>query len=107
MDGMKSREKTGVGVVARMLGVAFILSGALAQDVPVRALELPPGAGNPRNSEGAFVSLKDGRVLFVYSHYTAAKAETTIRPVWPDAIRQTAAETGRRRTGSSLKTKAA
>ena len=37
----------------------------------MRALELPPGPGNPRNSEGAFVTLKDGRVLFVYSHYTA------------------------------------
>jgi len=70
---MKSRGKTGVGILARMLGVTFILSGAVAQDVPVRALELPPGAGNPRNSEGAFVSLKDGRVLFVYSHYTAGK----------------------------------
>ncbi len=37
----------------------------------MRALELPPGPDNPRNSEGAFVTLKDGRVLFVYSHYTA------------------------------------
>ena len=37
---------------------------------PVRTLELPPGEGNPRNSEGAFVSLKDGRILFVYSHFT-------------------------------------
>ena len=37
----------------------------------MRTLELPPGAENPRNSEGSFVSLKDGRILFVYSHYTA------------------------------------
>jgi Neuraminidase (sialidase) len=44
---------------------------AVAQEVPVRTLELPPGPGNPRNSEGAFVSLRDGRILFVYSHYTA------------------------------------
>lgn len=44
-----------------------------AQDVPVRTLELPPGKDNPRNSEGAFISLKDGRLLFVYSHYTAGK----------------------------------
>jgi predicted neuraminidase len=42
-----------------------------AQEVPKRTLELPPGKGNPRNSEGAFVSLKEGRVLYVYSHYTA------------------------------------
>jgi hypothetical protein len=31
---------------------------------------LPPGQGNPRNSEGSFITLADGRVLFVYSHFT-------------------------------------
>ena len=43
---------------------------SFAQEVPVRALDLPPGAGNPRNSEGAFVSLSDGRILFAYTHFT-------------------------------------
>src|SRR5688572_13241580 len=33
-------------------------------------LKLEPGANNPRNSEGDFIRLKDGRILFVYSHYT-------------------------------------
>ncbi|MBZ4191391.1 sialidase family protein [Niabella beijingensis] len=33
-------------------------------------LKLPPGQDNPRNSEGSFVTLKDGRILFVYSRYT-------------------------------------
>ncbi|HLO82318.1 MAG TPA: sialidase family protein [Chitinophagaceae bacterium] len=33
-------------------------------------LTLSPGANNPRNSEGDFISLKDGSILFVYSHYT-------------------------------------
>ncbi len=33
------------------------------------ALRLEPGPDNPRNSEGDFVTLKDGRILFVYSHY--------------------------------------
>ena len=32
---------------------------------------LPPGKGNPRNSEGDFVQLKDGRLLFVYTHFTS------------------------------------
>jgi sialidase-1 len=32
-------------------------------------LELPPVKGNPRNSEGAFIELKDGRIMLVYSHY--------------------------------------
>ncbi|MEY4939683.1 MAG: hypothetical protein RIQ93_1418 [Verrucomicrobiota bacterium] len=34
-----------------------------------RVLDLPPGPGNPRNSEGAFVELRDGRILFVYSRF--------------------------------------
>jgi predicted neuraminidase len=33
-------------------------------------LKLEPGQNNPRNSEGDFITLKDGRILFVYSHYT-------------------------------------
>ncbi|TMV45645.1 exo-alpha-sialidase [Paenibacillus mesophilus] len=32
-------------------------------------LELGPSAGNPRNSEGAFIDLPDGRLLFVYSRF--------------------------------------
>lgn len=32
-------------------------------------LELPPRKGNPRNSEGAFLPLKDGRLLFAYSRF--------------------------------------
>jgi hypothetical protein len=32
-------------------------------------LELPPVPGNPRNSEGAFAELGDGKILFVYSHF--------------------------------------
>src|SRR5262245_16081764 len=36
---------------------------------------LPPGPGNPRNSEGAFIALKDGRVLFVYTHFTGGGSD--------------------------------
>jgi len=32
-------------------------------------LELPPGEDNPRNSEGAFLTLKNGDILFVYTRY--------------------------------------
>ena len=32
-------------------------------------MELPPGPDNPRNSEGAFLPLQDGRILFAYSRY--------------------------------------
>ncbi|MDA7680738.1 glycoside hydrolase [bacterium] len=31
---------------------------------------LIPGSENPRNSEGDFIELNDGRVLFVYTHFT-------------------------------------
>jgi Neuraminidase (sialidase) len=31
---------------------------------------LPPGPGNPRNSEGDFIELQDGRVIFIYTHFT-------------------------------------
>jgi hypothetical protein len=32
-------------------------------------LRLEPGPNNPRNSEGDFITLKDGRILFIYSHF--------------------------------------
>lgn len=34
-------------------------------------LDLPPKEGNPRNSEGAFLNLKDGRLMLVYSKFNA------------------------------------
>jgi hypothetical protein len=40
-----------------------------------RHLALGPGAGNPRNSEGDFVRLADGRWLFVYTHFTSGAAD--------------------------------
>lgn len=38
-------------------------------------LELPPGEGNPRNSEGDFIALQDGRILFVYTHFTGGASD--------------------------------
>lgn len=34
-----------------------------------RNVLLPPGPGNPRNSEGDFLKLKDGRLIFIYTHF--------------------------------------
>ena len=34
---------------------------------------LPPRKGNPRNSEGDFIQLNDGRIMFIYSHYYAGE----------------------------------
>ena len=55
---------------------AILAAGAAAQEEGVqRALRLEPGKGNPRNSEGAFVRLKDGRVMFAYTHFTGGSGD--------------------------------
>lgn len=36
---------------------------------------LPPTPGNARNSEGDFIQLKDGRLLFVYTHFTGGGSD--------------------------------
>jgi sialidase-1 len=43
------------------------------KNLPI-TLQLNPGSDNPRNSEGDFVTLKDGRILFVYSRYTGGSS---------------------------------
>ena len=58
-------------LAALALSAGAAPAGAAAPaDAPVeRALRLMPGPGNPRNSEGDFVPLRDGRIMFVYSHF--------------------------------------
>jgi sialidase-1 len=56
-------------VVFTILGVSQV---AAQESQPVwaqKVLQLPPGPDNPRNSECAFVTLKDGSILMVYSHF--------------------------------------
>ncbi|HPI73166.1 MAG TPA: sialidase family protein, partial [bacterium] len=38
-------------------------------------LRLAPSVANPRNSEGDFIRLKNGALLFVYTHFTAGAAD--------------------------------
>ena|SRR5690606_10915761 len=38
-------------------------------DPPRITLDLQPGHNNPRNSEGDFITLNDGRIMFIYSKY--------------------------------------
>lgn len=60
-------------LILSMLAVAV---PAYADDSIITcALELPPSEGNPRNSEGDFIRLKDGKILFVYSHFTSGAAD--------------------------------
>ncbi len=62
----------------------FAAGHAAAEEPPYRVKEvagvqknrlLPPGPGNPRNSEGDFIPLKDGRILFIYSHFTGGGSD--------------------------------
>ncbi|HEX8916261.1 MAG TPA: sialidase family protein [Humisphaera sp.] len=58
--------------------LALLPLAAHAADLPpgvTQPLALDPGPGNPRNSEGDFVRLKSGRVLFVYTHFTSGTAD--------------------------------
>ncbi|WP_182869566.1 sialidase family protein [Rhodopirellula sp. JC639] len=52
--------------------MASVTSGLVAEEANRQAvvLRLPATPSNPRNSEGDFVRLKDGRLLFVYTHFT-------------------------------------
>jgi Neuraminidase (sialidase) len=45
------------------------------RDGPTKLDLLPPGPGNPRNSEGSFLPLTDGRLLFVYTRFTGGAGD--------------------------------
>lgn len=45
-------------------------------------LDLAPGPGNTRNSEGGFLDLRDGRILFVYSRYGAGHDDDDAADLW-------------------------
>lgn len=61
--------------MARLLQVAWmggaLLATAAAATEPVNMIvqELRPTPANPRNSEGAFATLNDGRILFCYTRF--------------------------------------
>jgi len=49
-------------------------SGSVEDSSVQKVLRLPPGPGNPRNSECDFVTLKDGSILMIYSHFYGASS---------------------------------
>jgi len=59
----------------------FIPGGLAEMDVSAPALpiekvlDLPPSDDNPRNSEGDFIQLKDGRLMFVYTRFTGGSGD--------------------------------
>jgi sialidase-1 len=65
--------------ISFLIGIMAILSGCNVlstsnQKEPAKSivLKLNPGENNPRNSEGDFITLKDGKILFIYSHFSGA-----------------------------------
>jgi Neuraminidase (sialidase) len=64
------------GLTCAIIAVsAAAAAGAAGAEGPRAVLNLPPGEGNPRNSEGDFVTLKDGRILFIYTHFTGGSGD--------------------------------
>lgn len=55
--------------------VVTCMFGVPVQADPVATLVLTPSEGNPRNSEGDFITLKDGRILFVYTRFTSGGSD--------------------------------
>lgn len=49
-------------------------ANANANLLPHTTLSLNPSKDNPRNSEGDFITLEDGRIMFIYSHYTGSSS---------------------------------
>ena len=74
---MKNRSTIGFSVVGWIALFTVVLSACAVKPnfanhpvtEPKTVLRLELGEDNPRNSEGDFVELKDGRILFIYSHY--------------------------------------
>lgn len=75
------------GIVCGLLGLAAVALAVDGRAAPAptakiasrHVLDLPPRPNNPRNSEGAFATLKDGRILFVYSHFVGTSSADAAR----------------------------
>lgn len=50
-------------------------NSSVENNTPQIVLQLSPSDLNPRNSEGDFITLKDGRILFIYSHFTSGDGD--------------------------------
>lgn len=58
-------------IAGRMLADSLPIAGSGPQCV----LRLEPSSGNPRNSEGDFIRLADGRILFIYTRFTGGSGD--------------------------------
>lgn len=59
-----------------IISIAALIS--CAPNVPFSVLELPAGESNFRNSEGDFILLKGGDILFAYSKFVGNSGDDRI-----------------------------
>lgn len=62
-------------MIALITCIAMWSLGPIPAEGFETVLTLNPGPGNPRNSEGDFIQLKDGSILFVYSRFTGGPVD--------------------------------
>ena len=65
-----------------MFFIMLLIAGRMLADSlpaavsgPHSVLRLEPLSGNPRNSEGDFIRLADGRILFIYTRFTGGSGD--------------------------------
>jgi sialidase-1 len=97
-------------LLAILLAASLIAQPAHAQESRT-VLTLTPSKENPRNSEGDFIRLKNGTLLFIYTHFTgggadeasahlAGRLSTDAGPTWTDHDFPVPAEEGKQNTMS-------
>ncbi|MBI0399535.1 sialidase family protein [Cyclobacterium marinum] len=66
--------KTSYKILLLFLFIGFHLLEEVSGQNIKTVLQLDPGENNPRNSEGDFIRLKDGRIMFIYTHFTGSSS---------------------------------
>jgi sialidase-1 len=81
---MKNEYSENINILALLLMAFFIFhfscgikaqSSGMENNTPQTVLKLNPSDNNPRNSEGDFIILNDGRILFIYTHFTSGDGD--------------------------------
>ena len=74
MKNLFSRIYVILMISVQILFMELLMNSPAAAQIQVNpgnelVLQIKPGPDNPRNSEGALIDLKDGRIMFVYSRF--------------------------------------
>ncbi len=64
-----------MSMIKSLLTILLCLSALPATAQPAVTLKLAPSKDNPRNSEGDFIRLADGRILFVYTRFSSGGSD--------------------------------